>query len=119
MRFYFDNRTDWNASDNFATIEKAIGFCNNPTHHDFRFNEQSIQIPDQYNLAFLEFTSRLQETAEYKNIQIQKTLGSRIITVISKMHEFKREALDYMHTANSSCHDRIIKGLDDIEQRGS
>ena len=60
----------------------------------------------------------MKETAEYKNIQTQKTLASRIVSVISKMHEdaeFKEETLDYMHTAITSCHDRIIKGLDEIE----
>ena len=118
MQFQFSNLTNWNASDNFATIEEGIGFWKNLTVSNGPFQEQSIQIPEQYRLAFLQFISRLKETAEYKNIQTQKTLASRIITVLSKMHEnaeFKQEALDYMYTAITSCHDRIIKGLDEIE----
>ena len=118
MQFHFDNRTIWSGSDNFATIEEAIGFWSNLTGSNGSAEDQSIQIPGQCTSTFLEFISRLKETAEYKNIQTQKTLASRIVSVISKMHEdaeFKEVALDYMHTAITSCHDRIIKGLDEIE----
>ena len=118
MQFHFDIRTNWNASDNFATIEEGIGFWKNLTVSNGPLEEQSIQIPEECQSTFLEFISRLKETAEYKNIQTQKTLASRIITVLSKMHEnaeFKQEALDYMYTAITSCNDRIIKGLDEIE----
>ena len=118
MQFLFSNLTNWNASDNFATIEEAIGFWKNLTVSNGPLQEQSIQIPEECQSTFLQFISRLKETAEYKNIQTQKTLASRIITVLSKMHEnaeFKQEALDYMHTAITSCNDRIIKGLDEIE----
>ena len=66
----------------------------------------------------LDFLSRLTETAEYKNSQARPVLAKRVVEAFSLMAEseaIKDRAFDLIHEGLTSCDDRIISALQEIE----
>ena len=66
----------------------------------------------------LDFLSRLTETDEFKNGATKSILARRIVAVLQRMEreeEFKRTAHALIDEGLSSCHDRIISALDQLD----
>lgn len=66
----------------------------------------------------VEFLGRLSNTAEYRNLQTRTILAKRIFKMVSFLaenEETKTKAFEIIHEGLTSCDDRIIAALDDVE----
>ncbi len=80
------------------------------------------QAPDvvigEYTQEVVTFLSRLTTTQEYKNLQTRKFLAQRIMDVFDLMgkdDKIKENAVNLIYEGLTSCDDRIISALNEIE----
>jgi hypothetical protein len=102
----------------FLDLDTALTFWVKATN-DATLTNPPITIDSESALPHvLEFLGRLTETAEYKNSQAKPLLAKRVIEAFSLMAEnesIKGRALDLIHQGLTSCDDRIISALEEIE----
>ncbi len=105
-------------TEEFPNVETALCFWYKEA------KDETLAIPnisiegelDRANIAH--FLARLTTTAEYKNLQTRPLLACRVIEAYNQMvqdNEIKARACDLIHQGLTSCDDRIISALEEIE----
>jgi hypothetical protein len=117
IRFYLSNAASV-PTQIFLDLDIALTFWVKATN-DVTLTNPPITIDLEMDLRnVLTFLSRLTETAEYKNPQARPMLAKRVIEVFSLMAEdedIKGRAFVSIHHGLSTCDDRIISALEQIE----
>jgi hypothetical protein len=102
----------------FPDLDAALTFWVKATN-DATLTNPPITIDPGMNLRnVLNFLGRLADTAEYKNLQARPMLAKRVIEAFSLMAEdedIKGKAFIIIHHGLSTCDDRIISALEQIE----
>jgi hypothetical protein len=117
IQFYFSNSASV-PTVTFPNLDTALTFWVEAANNADLI-KPSITIDSA--IAFrnvLAFLSRLTETAEYKNPQARPLLTKRVIEAFSLMAEnesIKGRAFDLIEEGLTSCDDRIISALEEIE----
>ncbi|HEX4839327.1 MAG TPA: NEL-type E3 ubiquitin ligase domain-containing protein [Rhabdochlamydiaceae bacterium] len=117
IRFYFANAASEPAQI-FPNLDAALTFWVQATNDETLVNPPITIDSDEARDNVLRFLSRLTETAEYKNPQARPVLAQRIIEAFKLMAEdesIKGRALDIIREGLTSCDDRIISALEEIE----
>jgi hypothetical protein len=117
IQFYFSNTTSVPTA-NFPNLDTALTFWVKKANETTLINPP-ITIDSEMALRnVLTFLSRLTETADYKNSQTRPVLAKRVIEAFSLMAEnefIKGRAFDLIEEGLTSCDDRIISALEEIE----
>jgi hypothetical protein len=117
IQFHFSNVASVPAVT-FPDLDTALTFWVTATN-DATLTNPPITIDSESVLRnVLDFLARLTETAEYKNLEARPVLAKRVIETFSLMAEnesIKGRALDLIHQGLTSCDDRIISALEEIE----
>ena len=101
----------------FSTVEEAIGFWKNRVN-DVRAAPKLVIPREMDSFQFCQFLARLTTTADYMNLQTRAILARRVLDVVSTMaanDELCIAACTLIHEGLSSCDDRIISALQEIE----
>jgi hypothetical protein len=102
----------------FPDLSTALTFWVTATNDETLINPPMTIAPGIALRNVLAFLSRLTETAEYKNLEAKPLLAKRVIEAFSLMAEnesIKGRAFDLMHQGLTSCDDRTISALEEIE----
>jgi len=100
----------------FATLDDAIRFWKEASESEEFLPELVLADHDKQSLH--RFLNRLTGTAEYKNPHTKKFLAERVLTVLSWLttdNPFKEMALAKIHDAVTTCDDRVIFSLNELE----
>jgi hypothetical protein len=117
MQFYFSHRAT-NPTIRFSNLGEALAFWHNEA------KDETLVIP---NIVFnreidranvVHFLARLTTTAEYKNLHTRQHLAGRILEIFNQIapdEALKGAACVLIHEGLTSCDDRIISALEEIE----
>ena len=118
MHFYFSRRRAEKIDIQFLNLEQAFTFWSELAS----FTSEMPKINLGYNQAhdLIKFLERLTSTADYKNQTSQHLLAQRVVKFITTLltttdDKIRDNSLYLIHNALSSCDDRIILTLDDLE----
>jgi len=117
IQFYFSNAASVSAQI-FPNLDAALTFWVKATNDAALVNPPITIDSDEALENVLRFLSRLTETAEYKNPQARPVLAQRIIEAFKLMAEdesIKGRAFEIIHEGLTTCDDRIISALEEIE----
>jgi hypothetical protein len=113
IQFHFSQRAE-TPSHQFSSIEEGLLFWAGIAN-----KEQIPQVEILDNSSeVIQFLDRLTSTSEYKNQQTRVFLANRIMDVFDAMNEqseIKDRAVDMMFYGLTTCDDRIISALNEIE----
>ncbi|MGH2613591.1 MAG: NEL-type E3 ubiquitin ligase domain-containing protein [Rhabdochlamydiaceae bacterium] len=101
----------------FTTLDKALEFWKKETNCS-DLSVLSIEIQAEHLPSVLTFLSQLTVTAEYKNLKTRVVLAQRVIQAFNWMAKnttIQGRALDIIYHGITTCDDRIISALDEIE----
>uniref|UniRef100_UPI0021499207 NEL domain-containing protein n=1 Tax=Endozoicomonas sp. SESOKO1 TaxID=2828742 RepID=UPI0021499207 len=115
MQFDFDMGTG-NPAHEFTTLQEGLDFWRELASTDAVTPELKLS-PDQTG-HLIDFLVRLTGTADYKNLATRPVLAQRIMAVMSLLADngqFRGEALYRIQYAVTSCDDRVILTLDNLE----
>lgn len=119
MRFLFDRQQEYIPNPpSFNNLREALNFWKNIAPREYM---PYLSLEGQKLDDMIIFLNRLTNTAEYRNRQTKQPLATRVlnmVSLISQHNEVKEQALDLIHEGLSSCDDRVIATLDDIELFG-
>ena len=115
MRFYF-SRSAGQPEQQFANLEQGFDFWRTLASSDSKMPELDLR----HDLAadLVHYLGRLTSTADYQNQVSRPVLGQRVMALMSFLagnDRVREDALRYISEALSSCDDRIILALDDLE----
>ena len=113
MQFYF-SRSAGQPEQQFANLEQGFAFWRTLASSDSNMPELDLRRDQAADLV--RYLGRLTSTADYQNQVSRPVLGQRVMALMSFLAGNDREdALRYISEALSSCDDRIILALDDLE----
>ena len=115
MHFHF-SRNAGQPEQQFLHMEQALAFWQNLAPSSAETPVLPLR-PDQ-TADLIHFLGRLTGTADYQNQASRPVLAQRVIDVMALMAGGARvqdDALVRIHNAISTCDDRVILALDDIE----
>ena len=115
MRFYF-SRNAGQPEQQFLNMEQALAFWRNLAPSSAETPVPPLR-PDQA-ADLIHFLGRLTGTADYQNQVSRPVLAQRVIDVMALLAGSVRvrdDALVRIHHAISTCDDRVILALDDLE----
>jgi len=115
MQFHFSQRASVSKLV-FMSLQEAFEFWNRKANKSFSL-PKPIFTPEELTYV-LDFLSRLTTTAEYKNSSTQPILAGRVLKAFQLMEEnddIKQQSYDKIYHGLTSCDDRIISALDEIE----
>ena len=115
MRFYF-SRNAGLPEQQFLNMEQALAFWRNLAPPSVETPVLPLR-PDQTADLIL-FLGRLTGTADYQNQVSRPVLAQRVIDVMALLAgsvKLRVDALMRIHNAISTCDDRVILALDDLE----
>ncbi|MGH2611837.1 MAG: NEL-type E3 ubiquitin ligase domain-containing protein [Rhabdochlamydiaceae bacterium] len=117
MQFYFSQERSAPVRV-FTTLNEAFEFWKKETKCS-DLSVPSIEILDAHLPSVLTFLSQLAVTAEYKNINARAMLAQRIFQAFNWMATkdttIKNRAFYIIYQGTTSCDDRIISALDELE----
>jgi hypothetical protein len=117
IQFHFSNATSVPAVT-FPDLDTALTFWVKATNDATLTNPPITIAPGMALRNVLDFLSRLTETADYKNLEARPLLAKRVIEAFSLMAEnesIKGRAFNLIEEGLTSCDDRIISALEEIE----
>lgn len=116
MQFICDNPSPPRPEINFLSLEKAIIFWNKEANTE---TCNTLTLTHELDLVqFCSFLARLTATADYKNVQTRHVLAKRVVAmlnIIAMNNKLCETACTLVHEGISSCDDRIISALQEIE----
>ena len=115
MRFIFGRQAAALDEITFSSLEQALSFW---TALDRTVRVPRIVLQESDKADMVQFLGRLSNTAEYRNLQTRTILAKRILKMVSFLsenEETKAKAFEIIHEGLTSCDDRIIAALDDVE----
>lgn len=117
MRFLYANAAT-KPTVRFSTVDKALDFWLKEAK-DEKLALPNITIDRELDRAnVIKFLERLTTTAEYDNLQTRTHLACRILEAFHQLaldDELKARACIFIHHGLTSCDDRIISALEEIE----
>ena len=115
MRFIFGRQAAALDERTFSSLDQALSFW---TALDRTAQAPRIVLQESDKADMVQFLGRLSNTAEYRNLQTRTILAKRILKMVSFLaenEETKAKAFEIIHEGLTSCDDRIIASLDDVE----
>ena len=115
VRFHYDMGRG-NPVHEFESLQEGLDFWGELAATDAATPVLDLR-PDQTD-HLIEFLGRLTGTAEYQNLNTRPVLAQRVMAVMSLLagnDQFRDDALDRLSHAGTSCDDRVILALDDLE----
>ena len=115
MRFYF-SRSAGQPEQQFSNLEQGFAFWRGLASSDSEIPELDLRYDQADDLVC--YLGRLTGTADYQNQTSRPVLAQRVMAVMSLLagnDRVRETALRHIHDALSSCDDRIILALDDLE----
>ena len=115
MQFIFSRQAE-QLEQPFDTLGQAFAFWQNLACSSTATLELSLRHDQTDDLVV--FLGRLKETADYKNQGSRLLLAQRVMEImefLNRNEPVRDRALDCIHEAISSCEDRIILAIDDLE----
>ena len=115
MRFYF-SRNAGLPEQQFLNMEQALAFWRNLAPPSVETPVLTLRTDQTADL--IHFLGRLTGTADYQNQASRPVLAQRVIDVMALLAGSVRvrdDALVRIHHAISTCDDRVILALDDLE----
>ena len=115
MRFHF-SRSAGQPEQQFSNLEQGFAFWRGLASSDSEIPELDLRHDQADDLVC--YLGRLTGTADYQNQTSRPVLAQRVMAVMSLLagnDRVRETALRHIHDALSSCDDRIILALDDLE----
>ena len=115
IQFYFSRRAR-QPEQQFANLEQGFAFWRTLASSDSKMPELDLRRDQAVDLV--RYLGRLTSTADYQNQVSRPVLGQRVMALMSFLagnDRVREDALRYISEALSSCDDRIILALDDLE----
>ena len=115
MQFHF-SRSAGQPEQQFANLEQGFAFWQTLASSDSNMPELDLRHDQAIDLVL--YLGRLTSTADYQNQVSRPVLGQRVMALMSFLagnDKVREDALRYISEALSSCDDRIILALDDLE----
>ena len=115
MQFHF-SRSAGQPEQQFANLDQGFAFWRTLASSDAEMPEFDLRRDLAADLVL--YLGRLTSTADYQNQVSRPVLGQRVMALMSFLagnNSVREDALRYISEALSSCDDRIILALDDLE----
>ena len=115
MQFHF-SRSAGQPEQQFSNLEQGIAFWRRLASSNSEIPELDLRYDQADDLVC--YLGRLTGTADYQNQTSRPVLAQRVMAVMSLLagnDRVRETALRHIHDALSSCDDRIILALDDLE----
>ena len=115
MQFHF-SRSAGQPEQQFANLEQGFAFWRTLAQSDSKMPE--LDLRRDLAVDLVRYLGRLTSTADYQNQISRPVLGQRVMALMSFLagnDRVREDALRYISEALSSCDDRIILALDDLE----
>ena len=115
MQFHF-SRSAGQPEQQFSNLEQGFAFWRRLASFDSEIPELDLRHDQADDLVC--YLGRLTGTADYQNQTSRPVLAQRVMAVMSLLagnDRVRETALRHIHDALSSCDDRIILALDDLE----
>ena len=115
MQFYFSRRAR-QPEQQFSNVVEGLTFWRQLASADSEIPELSLMHDQATDLV--RYLGRLTSTADYQNQAIRPVLAQRVMAITALLtgsDRIRNEAMDHIHHALTSCDDRIILALDDLD----
>ena len=115
MQFHF-SRSAGQPEQQFSNLEQGFAFWRRLASSNSEIPELDLRHDQADDLVH--YLGRLTSTADYQNQTSRPVLARRVMAVMSLLagnDRVRETALRHIHDALSSCDDRIILALDDLE----
>ena len=115
MQFHF-SRSAGQPEQQFSDLEQGFAFWRRLASSDSEIPELDLRHDQADDLVC--YLGRLTGTADYQNQTSRPVLAQRVMAIMSLLagnDRVRETALRHIHDALSSCDDRIILALDDLE----
>ena len=115
MQFHF-SRSAGQPEQHFSNLEQGIAFWRRLASSNSEIPELDLRYDQADDLVC--YLGRLTGTADYQNQTSRPVLAQRVMAIMSLLagnDRVRETALRHIHDALSSCDDRIILALDDLE----
>ena len=115
MQFYF-SRSARQPEQQFSNVVEGLTFWRQLASADSEIPELSLMHDQATDLV--RYLGRLTSTADYQNQATRPVLAQRVMAITALLtgsDRIRDEAMDHIHHALTSCDDRIILALDDLD----
>ncbi|USE37113.1 NEL-type E3 ubiquitin ligase domain-containing protein [Endozoicomonas sp. SCSIO W0465] len=115
IQFHFSRNTG-QPEQQFSSMEQGFAFWRKLASSDLEMPE--LDLRHDQTTELVSFLSRLTSTADYQNRVTRPVLAQRVMALMSLLtvnERVREDALRHINEALSSCDDRIILALDDLE----
>ena len=115
MQFHF-SRSAGQPEQQFSNVEEGLTFWRKLASSDSGIPELNLRHDQATDLVH--YLGRLTNTADYQNLATRPVLAERVMAVTALLTGsdwIRDEAMDHIHHALTSCDDRIILALDDLD----
>ena len=115
MQFYF-SRSAGQPEQQFSNVVEGLTFWRQLTSADSEIPELNLRHDQATDLV--RYLGRLTSTADYQNQATRPVLAQRVMAVTALLtgsDVIRDEAMDHINHALTSCDDRIILALDDLD----
>ena len=115
MQFHF-SRSAGQPEQQFSNVVEGLTFWRQLASADSEIPELSLMHDQATDLV--RYLGRLTSTADYQNQAIRPVLAQRVMAITALLtgsDRIRNEAMDHIHHALTSCDDRIILALDDLD----
>ena len=115
MQFHF-SRSARQPEQQFSNVVEGLTFWRQLASADSEIPELSLMHDQATDLV--RYLGRLTSTADYQNQATRPVLAQRVMAITALLtgsDRIRDEAMDHIHHALTSCDDRIILALDDLD----
>ena len=115
MQFHF-SRSAGQPEQQFSNVVEGLTFWRQLASADSEIPELSLMHDQATDLV--RYLGRLTSTADYQNQATRPVLAQRVMAITALLtgsDRIRNEAMDHIHHALTSCDDRIILALDDLD----
>ena len=115
MQFHF-SRSAGQPEQQFSNVEEVFTFWRKLASSGSEIPELNLRHDQATDLVH--YLGRLTSTADYQNQATRPVLAQRVMAVTALLtgsDRIRDEAMDHIHHALTSCDDRIILALDDLD----
>ena len=115
MQFHF-SQSAGQPEQQFSNVEEGLTFWRKLASSDSAIPELNLRHDQATDLVH--YLGRLTSTADYQNQATRPVLAQRLMAVTALLtgsDRIRDEAMDHIHHALTSCDDRIILALDDLD----
>ena len=115
MQFHF-SRSAGQPEQQFSNVEEGLTFWRKLASSDSEIPELNLRHDQATDLVH--YLGRLTSTADYQNQATRPVLAQRVMAVTALLtgsDRIRDKAMDHIHHALTSCDDRIILALDDLD----